>query len=185
MKKEVQKGYSLEPISWLGTRQNGESWWAPEMNKDGSSAVKGLIDKEELNEWKLVDQGVKLVGDRSNSWKGENDCIATSIFNTQNNYFEIVVPQVGKATLPIVFARKEIFSRSLKFPDPIPLFVDMVSKEVIVGENAIEEYQKIKEHFSNQQFTPLRKERGGWFDPRKPLIFDNATIFQSQDKFYV
>src|SRR5205814_1324617 len=130
MEKEVEKGYSLEPISWLGTRQNGKSWWAPEMNEDGSSAIEGLVDEGKLKEWQLVNQGVKLVGDRriGGSWQGEGGCVAAKVFNSQNDYFEIAVPQAEKATSPVVFTRKEIFTRSLKFPEPISLFIDMVDK---------------------------------------------------------
>ncbi|CAI2184689.1 6049_t:CDS:2 [Funneliformis geosporum] len=113
MELAINSGYPLESITWL---------------EDGSTNITGFVElKEELKD------NIKI---SPTGEKGDIEIILDFNQFKNNNALKIILPVTDKDTRPIVFeSRSDIYNNS-------KLFLDMVNKEVIEGEELINQYHQ-------------------------------------------
>jgi len=120
------------------------------MKENGTSNITGFVEfKEELNSIKILTTGWEFTGikklvnkddeSESNGIKVGDILIYPYFeqFKSSNKKLEIILPVVDKDTRPIVFK-----STIVTYGGDGKLFLDMVNKEVIEGEELIAQYHE-------------------------------------------
>ncbi|WNE40890.1 MAG: hypothetical protein mread185_000347 [Mycoplasmataceae bacterium] len=192
-----EKGFFNEQLSWSGSRNcNGDKlWWVPEVNKDGSTSVEGLIKSSsyQQNGLKVNENSVNLRGRKSIS----DNAVLVRIFRENDDEDSLNI------SMPLEESEAVKMYESCGFKDDFPVLVDMKNKVSIEGKEAIEAYQnqltnlelkknqekalninserEIRNFWANLEVCPKRYEKG----KKVVQTFDNKIIYSSEKKYYV